>query len=136
MLEDGGIILSDRYRASSFAYQLMAGVPLEYITMIHEEQGNQLEIPDFTFYLDLSAEAAIERTRARTLTEKVNSEIFEVLEFQQRVRAQYKKIIERGLKYLGRVTVIDAANSEEKVASDIQEAFRGIYTKWISRKSE
>ena len=67
-LDDGDLVVSDRYSDSRFAYQAatldasgvaLDGVdPLEYIKRVHEPFSRP---PDATVYLDLDARAAAER---------------------------------------------------------------------------
>ena len=126
----GGVVLSDRYRPSSFAYQSATGISPDYINELHERQKERLEIPDFTFYLDLNEDVAMKRTLSKLERIGAPPEIFEHLEFQSKVREKYRKIIEDKLEYFGRVIIINADNPVEQVSSDIQKEFTRIYTNW------
>jgi len=126
MREKGGIVLSDRYRPSSFAYQPSAGVSPEYITELHERKAEKLEIPNITFYLDVTGEICMERSKLRG--EKL--EIFENREFQEKVIKRYQDLIESELKYFGKVIPINAMNCKEEVSEEIQSKFLDIYNNW------
>ena len=58
-LEDGRIVIADRYATSAMAYQGFAGFPVEKIIQIAEMVG--IPRPDFIVYLNVSAETSMQR---------------------------------------------------------------------------
>ncbi|MGZ5967050.1 MAG: dTMP kinase [Polyangiales bacterium] len=87
-LERGEVVLCDRYDASSIAYQsaTMGGddADLEWIAAVN----GRARRPDVTIVLDLDPDVAAERRAARG----AESELFERIDLQRRVRAQYAKV--------------------------------------------
>lgn len=69
-LEQGGIVLCDRYADSTYAYQGYGlGHDLEELrTITHAATGGLL--PDVTIYLDLSADEGLERKRRKRQSEQ------------------------------------------------------------------
>jgi dTMP kinase len=89
-LEDGIIVISDRYFDSTTAYQGYGrNIPLNVVdTINHFAVGAAL--PDMSFFLDIPIETAIERRDARRADldrmERLDSDFF------SRVRAGYKEL--------------------------------------------
>jgi dTMP kinase len=107
-LDQGALVVSDRYSDSRFAYQgaTLAGrvdEPLSFVRDIHEPWTRP---PDLTVYLDLDAETAADRSGA---TNK-----FERVETLERVRANYERLIDAEPD---RFVRIDATRSREAVES-------------------
>ncbi len=113
-LREDKVVISNRYRASSFAYQQEQGISLEQIMKMHEEKD--LELPILTFYLDLKVEQALKRKDG-------GIEKFEKFEFLKKVADNYKRLIETHLKYLGYVVTIDSGLPLEEVKSDVFKSF-------------
>jgi dTMP kinase len=83
LLQEGKIVISDRYVYSSLAYQGAAGLDLKWI-----EEINKFAIqPDLAVYLDISAEVVFERL-------KREKSVMENLETQRKVREIYLKLVE------------------------------------------
>jgi len=120
-LSKNKVVISDRYRASSFAYQQVQGISLEEIMRMHEDKD--LEFPNLTFYLDLKVEQALKRKDGGT-------EKFEKFEFLRKVEDNYKKLIEMSLKYLGHVILIDASLPSGEVKSNVFKSFDEFYKKY------
>lgn len=84
-LEDGQIVVSDRYVYSSLAYQGSAGLSLTWI-----EAVNQYALkPDVALFIDVNPEAVFHRLKQK-------KSVMENLETQQRVRKIYLKFVEKG----------------------------------------
>ncbi len=67
LLNEGYIIISDRFYDSSLIYQgILKNLPIEQIMSLKQMVMNDFE-PDMTFILDMSAEAAIARVQSRKL---------------------------------------------------------------------
>jgi dTMP kinase len=84
-LDQGKLVICDRYIYSSLAYQGNAGLSLDWIKTIN---ARALQ-PDFCIFIDVSPEKVIERLRRR-------KSVMETLEIQQRVREVYLKYVEKG----------------------------------------
>lgn len=106
LLNEGKIVVSDRYLYSSLAYQGAAGLDLEWIMEINR----MVPKPDLAIYLDVPIEVVmrrIQRGRKRS--------VMESLEIQTRVREVYLKLVEKGLLIL-----VDGNRPIMDVAQDIQ----------------
>lgn len=57
VLRYGGIVISDRYKYSTFAYQLAQGMPLKTLLRMHKG----LLVPDLTLIIDVTAAEALRR---------------------------------------------------------------------------
>lgn len=120
----GEIVITDRYDASSIAYQsAMRGESardgdeaLEWIASIN----NHARRPDLTIVLDLDPEIAAQRRKTRGAGE----ELLEKMELQRRVRAQYAKI--PSVRPNDRIVVIDASPSIDDVHRHILRAVEAI----------
>lgn len=106
-LNDGKIIISDRYVESSIAYQSTSGLPMEWVKRI-----NQFAIkPDLTILLDLPPGIALQRKRRPKPKEK-----FEQTAFLEKVRQVFlDRAKECGFK------VINAEQSIQDVQKQIQQ---------------
>ncbi len=118
-LEDGKIVISDRYADATAAYQGAGrGFDEQTINQIIKLATGGLK-PDLTLFFDISVGEAIERTNSRSKDdngEQKNRMDSETVEFYERVRKAYLQIAEREPE---RFRVIDAggAISEVKVAA-------------------
>ncbi|MDW8147414.1 MAG: dTMP kinase [Roseiflexaceae bacterium] len=126
-LEQGGIVVCDRYANSTYAYQGYGlGRDLAELRMITAAATGGLR-PDITFYLDISAEAGLERKRRRhagvrpTGQRSVEQEEWNrldarELEYHKRVEAGYRELIAQDPE---RWRVLDARQSIEALAEQI-----------------
>ena len=61
-MRDGGVVISDRYVYSSYAWMVARGIPdVEWIVQLNR----YLPEPQLTVYLDIPAELAVDRIRSR-----------------------------------------------------------------------
>jgi dTMP kinase len=116
-LADGGLVISDRYSDSRYAYQgaTLAGEikrPMEYIRGVHQPFTVE---PDLTVYLDLDPRTAAERSGG---TNK-----FEQMEYLSQVRENYETLIEIDPE---RFVRIDATRSPEHVVETAEDAVRTV----------
>jgi dTMP kinase len=123
-LEQGGIVLCDRYADSTFAYQGYGlGRDLAELRVITAAATGGLR-PDITFYLDISAAEGLERKRRkgvrstgqRGANDEWNRLDARELEYHQRVEAGYRELIARDPE---RWRVLDARQSIEALAEQI-----------------
>ncbi|MFQ5669129.1 MAG: dTMP kinase [Acidobacteriota bacterium] len=85
------VVLCDRYKDSTMAYQGHAGgVPLSLLQTLHR-LGGLARDPDLTFLLDLPAEVGLRRARSRQKLSREGLSRFEEmgLAFHQKVREGY-----------------------------------------------
>ena len=102
-LDDGGLVICDRYIYSSLAYQGSAGLSLEWIKTIN---ARALQ-PDFSLFIDVPPEQVIERLRRK-------KSVMETLETQQKVREVYLKYVEKG-----ELVRIDGDKPKDVVAAEL-----------------
>jgi dTMP kinase len=102
-IDQGRLVISDRYVYSSLAYQGATGVDLAWI-----EKVNEYAIyPDLAVFIDVLPEVAVKRLKPKR-------SIMENLETQRRVRQVYLSFVKEG-----KLILIDGNASEKKVADDI-----------------
>jgi dTMP kinase len=102
-LDEGRLVVSDRYIYSSLAYQGSAGLNLEWI-----ETVNQLALkPDLALFIDVDPEVVLKR-----LTRKKS--VMENLETQSKVREVYLKFVKKG-----DLARIEGDNPKSEVAREV-----------------
>lgn len=112
-LNDGGIVISDRYLDSSLVYQGFArGMGEKLIKGINRYAVGELE-PDITFLLRLKPEDGILRKEKQTELDRIE---MEKAGFHQRVYDGYVRLSKR---FKDRVKVIDALGSVEDIHNQI-----------------
>jgi len=102
-LDDGKLVVSDRYAYSSLAYQGAAGLYLEWIEKINEYAIH----PDLALFIDVEPETVIRRLKRK-------KSVMENLETQLKVREIY-------IKFVGKsgLVRIDGNRSKMEVAKEI-----------------
>ncbi|NLF84392.1 MAG: dTMP kinase [Candidatus Gastranaerophilales bacterium] len=112
-LNEGEIVLCDRYVDSTLAYQGYArGLDKEQILLLNDIAAQSL-MPDLTLVFDVSTEVAMQRvgdTKDRLESEGQN--------FHRKVREGY---LDLAKKYPERIVVIDANKSIEEVHREVVE---------------
>ena len=111
-VEEGKIVLSDRFMDSSIAYQGYGRELGDKIRIINEYAVAGMH-PDLTFFLDLSAEAGISRANKRQKLDRLEQES---IDFHKKV---YEGYIELSKIYSDRYVIIDASRSIEEISKDI-----------------
>lgn len=112
-LDRGEKVFCDRYCFSSIVYQGLKGYN-NLVAMLNAD----FPLPEILFFLDISAEEAIKRIKARGVAEDV---AFERLDFLQKAEQEYKQHI-ANFKAIGsemRVVILDALQPQEKIAAAI-----------------
>lgn len=113
-LAAGRVVISDRYADSTLAYQGYGrGLDLGVLRTIITFATGGLA-PDLTVYLDVTPEEGLQRRRLGG--DEWNRLDAEALEFHQRVRDGYLKLVEQEPE---RWVVIDGARSVEEVEAEI-----------------
>lgn len=102
-LDEGKLVVSDRYVYSSLAYQGATGLDLDWIRRINEHAIR----PDLAVFIDVAPETVVRRLKAR-------KSVMENLDTQRKVREVYLKFVRAG-----ELVSIDGNASKEKVAEEI-----------------
>lgn len=102
-LNQGKLLVSDRYVYSSLAYQGATGLDLKWIQTINEHALRA----DLSLFIDVEPEIAMKRLKPR-------KSVMEKLETQRRVREVYLKFVEKG-----DLVRIDGNKTKKEVADDI-----------------
>lgn len=102
-LNEGKIVVSDRYVYSSLAYQGADGLDLKWIEMVNDHVIR----PDLAIFVDVEPEAVVQRLKPK-------KSVMENLETQRKVREVYMEFVENG-----ELAKIDGNKSKRGVADDI-----------------
>jgi dTMP kinase len=102
-LNEGRLVISDRYVYSSLAYQGAAGLSLEWIEKINEHALQ----PDFAVFIDVDPKTVMHRLKPK-------KSVMENLETQQKVREIYLKFVEKGS-----LARINGDKSKNEVAKEL-----------------
>jgi dTMP kinase len=109
-LDEGKIVVSDRYVYSSLAYQGSSGLSLGWIETI-----NQLALkPDLALFIDVAPEVVLERLKRK-------KSVMENLETQRKVRDIYYKFVEKG-----ELLRIDGDKPKNEVSKEVLLAVRAL----------
>jgi len=109
-LDEGKVVICDRYIYSSLAYQGSSGLSLEWIKTIN---ARALQ-PDFSVFIDCPPERVLARLRRK-------KSVMETLETQQKVRQIYLKYVDKG-----ELVRIDGDRPREIVAEDLYNTVLGL----------
>lgn len=114
-VENGKIVICDRYVDSSYAYQGGGrGMDLKIIADVNRIAVNGT-VPDITFFLDIDPEISVRRRINSTGADRIEQE---KLDFHRRVYDGYKKL---SILYPERIKTIDAAKSIEEISSQVRD---------------
>ena len=114
-LDEGWIVICDRFADSTLAYQGYGhGLPLDDLRSITDFATGGLW-PDLTIYLDLDVEAGLRRKSATP--EEWNRMEAKALAFHKRVRHGY---LELARMFSDRYLIIDADQPEDVIQKEIQ----------------
>ena len=117
-LENGELVICDRYVDSSLAYQGYArGLGVEFIEKINHVALTEFA-PDCTLFLDLTPEQAFKRKGGVDKTDRLE---LSGLEFHNAVYNGYKALSQR---YSERFSVIDASGEKEQTHEKIIQALK------------
>ena len=102
-LQEGKIVVSDRYVYSSLAYQGAAGLDMKWI-----EEINKLALaPDLAIYIDVPAEVVVRRLRRKR-------SVMERLKIQRKVREVYMRLVKNGS-----LIPVDGNRPRDEVSKDV-----------------
>ena len=126
-LEQGKVVIMDRYYDSSFAYEGYAGsVNLKDIETITKFTIGEDAEPDLTFLFDLDYEAGIERKLIDHQLETLDRFESKGKEYFDCVRNGYLDIAKKNKK---RIVVVDASQSIQDVYDEVVKVFDKRYKK-------
>jgi len=124
-IEDGKIVITDRFSDSTYAYQGYGrGLDLRVLESLHKDVIGDMN-PDLTFILDVEPKEGLGRSERRLASEKLGvdqtEDRFERLEmdFHEKIRNGFLDIAKHDPE---RCVVIDATQSIEAIAKQIEEA--------------
>jgi len=105
----GELVVCDRYTLSSLVYQgIECGIELPRCL------NSPFPAPELLLFFDIDPNLAQQRMAGRP-----SLEIFEHIEFQEKVRNRYHALFDEYRKTGVRLVIIDASQSVEKVAEDV-----------------
>jgi dTMP kinase len=105
----GELVICDRYTLSSLVYQgINCGIELP------RGLNEAFPAPELLLFFDIAPNIAQQRMAGRP-----SLEIFEHIDFQEKVRGQYHALFDEYRKAGVRLEIIDASQSVEKVAEDV-----------------
>lgn len=113
-LDAGTWVVSDRYVASSLAYQTSQGLPFEWVRTLNSRAME----PDATVFVDTSVGACVARLEARG---EFNTGPFDKASALEKARDLYLKAFASDVP-LGRLIQVDGDASREEVADAIWDA--------------
>ncbi|MDI9579028.1 MAG: dTMP kinase [Thermoproteota archaeon] len=102
-LDEGKLVICDRYLHSSLAYQGSSGLSIDWIRGINSKALQ----PDIGVFIDLAPEVVLKRLNRKR-------SVMETLETQQKVREIYLKFVENG-----ELVRIDGDKPKEDVATNL-----------------
>ena len=118
---NGGVVLSDRYDASSLAYQsVSSGSGGEKAVEWIREINRHARRPDLTIVLDLPADVAAKRREGRG--EAV--QLYEQNEVQRQLAIFYRELARHMPN--DRIVIVDGTGSVEDVAARVYETYRAV----------
>ena len=112
-LEEGKVVICDRFTDSTRMYQGMRGVNLRNLVDTLNEKVIKFD-PDLTILIDINPEISLKRAKSRKTVEE-RFEDFGV-ELQMKMR---KGFIELAKEFGNRIEVVDGQQSVDKLAQDI-----------------
>ena len=104
------IVLTDRFKHSTYAYQMAQGMDYDVIHELHQP----LLVPDLTIILDVPAKEAVRRSQGRGSTDQ-----FEQEKFLQQVRENYLKLKRRLSE---NILIVDGNREKDDVYTDVKKA--------------
>lgn len=117
-LEQGHIVICDRFVDSSLAYQGHArGLGMEEVWAINQFAIQDL-MPDLTIYMDVSPEVGLERI-AQASEREINRLDLEKHSFHEKVREGYMQLLRQNPD---RIVLVNAEQSQEMVFDDVLQA--------------
>jgi dTMP kinase len=134
ILKSGGIVISNRHKYSTDAYQSAQGMDLEKLIRLQKKFG--VGTPDVTFFLDISTEERIERMKyTGDKGDKFESDLM----FQERVAEAYRNIFNiqsTDREYFGVIKIVDGNAIPMHVGNNIWRDLRPVYNDWVQSRGD
>jgi dTMP kinase len=134
ILEAGGIVISNRGKYSTDAYQSSQGMDLEKLIKLQKKFG--VRTPDVTVFLDISNEERIERMKyARDSGDKFESDLI----FQEKVAEAYRNIFNiksTDPEYFGDINLISGQGRPEEVFNILWMQVKPYYNDWVQGRGD
>jgi len=105
----GELVVSDRFTLSSLVYQ-----GIECGDELPSALNSRFPAPELTLFFDIDPKIAVNR-----MSKRGSLEIYEYLEFQEKVRQKYISAVEGYKKAGARVEIIDSSKTIEEVADKV-----------------
>ncbi len=121
-IEDGYIVVVDRYYYSSIAYQGAQGAPIEWVMEVNKYAVK----PDLAIYIDVDPETGLERL-ARESGRKPRFPEYEKINLLKKVRKIYLSLVEKG-----ELIFIDGSRDLESVKQDVLNTILSRFRSWFS----
>lgn len=116
MVNDGKIVISDRFVYSSYVYQgLSNGIDIKTIYEINKHTFDKLDVIDYIFYFDINAHNAFLRRQNRIIEnafDKKDEKFYEIL------LEKYKDAIKHK-PFAKKIIYVNANNSLEEVTLEV-----------------
>lgn len=126
LLNQGALILCDRFTDSTVAYQGFGrGLDRHLIDQLNQIATSGLQ-SDLTFWLDLDVEIGLARAKHRATQDRIEQT---PLAFHRRVQQGFTELAQA---YPGRIVRIDASQSPHKVTAQIQTILEQRLEQWLS----
>lgn len=117
-LEDGKVVVCDRFADSSMAYQGGGrGVDPEVVRSLYDIATEKL-VPHLTFLIDVTAEEGVRRSAASKRADRIETE---PIEFHERVRQTF---LDAAKAEPARMKVIDGMQAQDAVFREIMQHVR------------
>ncbi len=111
-INEGKIVLCDRYLDSSLAYQAVARhLGFDFVLAINQYATEHM--PNVTFYIDLEPEVGIARIAKRKKYDRLDQE---TIDYHHLVRQGYLEVLK---KYPDRIILIDGTQSLDEISTFI-----------------
>lgn len=118
LLEQGVVVISDRFDPSTIAYQGYGrGLPLETLATMRQLAIGDFH-PDFTLLFDVDVDVGMQRVVKRSLKDRIEEES---RQFFLRVRQGY---LDYAQQHLDEVRIIDGGASLEQVTAQVRSALQ------------
>ncbi len=118
-LEEGNMVISDRYYFSSYAYQ-GAHMSLDWVIMANSQSAELLR-PDVNIYIEIDPEISLQRISKS----RHSVELFETLENLKKVRDMYYQAFEHQ-KHLERIEIVNGNQSVDQISEEIWHIVKAI----------
>lgn len=113
-IEEGNIVITDRYYLSSYAYHSVHHIDMDWIIAANSLSAEILR-PDLNIYIDISPEISMERIRS----ERKTIEMYETLENQKKVYNKYREVFEKiGMEE--KIFIVDGNKTVDHIAQEIK----------------